>query len=99
MLTACRSVKGGSGTTVVSATLALLLARTSATGALAVDLAGDLPAVLGLTDAGGLGARDWMEAGPDVSDDALARLAVDAGGGLEVVPKGRAAGGTAEDGD
>ncbi len=100
MLTACWSVKGGSGTTVVSATLALLLARTSPSGALAVDLAGDLPTVLGMREPGGLGARDWLEAGPDVSDDALTRLAVDAGCGLRVVPRGTAAvGGDGADGD
>lgn len=99
MLTACWSVKGGSGTTVVAASLALLLARTSPAGALAVDLAGDLPAVLGLPEPGGLGARDWLEAGPDVSDDALTRLAIAGGGGLQVVPRGRAVDCGADDGE
>jgi hypothetical protein len=45
----CWSVKGGSGTTVVSAALGLLLARRGPT--LLVDLAGDLPAALGAPSA------------------------------------------------
>jgi hypothetical protein len=55
--------------------------------------------VLGISEPGGLGARDWLEAGPDVSDDALARLAIHAGGGLDVVPRGRAVDCGGDDGD
>lgn len=48
MLIACWSAKGGVGTTVVAAALAILLARRTPAGALLVDLAGDVPAALGL---------------------------------------------------
>jgi hypothetical protein len=59
VLIACWSAKGGAGTTVVTAALGLVLARRHPAGALLVDLAGDLPAALGLppeagaTDASG----------------------------------------------
>ncbi|MDP9072524.1 MAG: hypothetical protein M3N68_14820 [Actinomycetota bacterium] len=88
MLIACWSVKGGSGTTVVAAALALILARSAAPGTVAVDLAGDLPAVLGLPEPTGAGVSDWLGAGPDVPSDALARLEVDAGQGLRLLPRG-----------
>src|SRR5438874_2279879 len=89
MLVACWSVKGGSGTTVVSAVLAVLLARRSERGAVAADLAGDLPAVLGLDGgAAGAGLLDWMAAGPGVPDGALDRLEVEAGPGLRLLPRG-----------
>ena len=48
MLIACWSSKGGAGTTVVAAALGLVLAARRASGALLADLAGDLPAALGL---------------------------------------------------
>lgn len=87
MLFACWSPKGGSGTTVVAAALGLLLARAAPSGALLADLAGDLPTALGLA-AGptGIGLADWLAAGPDVPDDALERLEVDAGARLRLLP-------------
>ena len=88
MLIACWSVKGGSGTTVVAATLALILARSSASGAVAVDLGGDLPAVLGLPEPEGPGIADWLRADADVLPDALRRLEVDAGRALRLLPRG-----------
>ena len=88
MLVACWSVKGGSGTTVVAATLALILARSSPSGAVAADLGGDLPAVLGMPEPTGSGIADWLRADPDVPADALRRLEVDAGQGLHVLPRG-----------
>jgi Flp pilus assembly protein TadG len=42
--------KGGAGTTVVATALALVLARRDTGGALLVDLAGDVPAVIGHDD-------------------------------------------------
>ena len=54
MLTVCWAAKGGSGTTVVAATLAL-----SAGPALLIDLAGDLPAALGVPEPVGPGLHDW----------------------------------------
>ncbi len=88
MLVACWSSKGGSGTTVVAATLALILAEGAPAGALLVDLAGDSPAALGLAEPQGPGLAGWLAAGPDVPADALARLEVDASRGLRLLPRG-----------
>jgi MinD-like ATPase involved in chromosome partitioning or flagellar assembly len=88
MLVACWSSKGGAGTTVVAATLALLLARRSAQGALLADLAGDAPAALGLPDPGNPGVADWLAAGPEVPPDALSRLERPAGDGLALLTRG-----------
>jgi hypothetical protein len=67
MLTICYAAKGGTGTTVVVATIGL-----SAPGpTLLVDLAGDLPAVLGTADPDGPGVLDWLR-----SDAAPERLRV-----------------------
>jgi hypothetical protein len=85
MFVACWSVKGGSGTTVVSAALALSVAATGH-DALLVDMAGDLPAALGVPEPAGPGLADWFGAGPDVPGDALARLVVDAGPSLALLP-------------
>jgi hypothetical protein len=85
----CWSAKGGSGTTVVAASLALLLARTDAAGALLVDLAGDLPAALGLAEPSGLGLADWLAAGSDVPADGLNRLQVAVRDGLDLLVRGR----------
>lgn len=89
MLVACWSAKGGAGTTVVSATLGLLLARSSASGSLLVDLAGDVPATLARPEPLGPGLTDWLAAGPQVPVDALRRLEVDGAGGARVVPRGQ----------
>ena len=88
MLIACWSPKGGTGTTVVSAALALVLA--SAEPTLLVDLAGDIPAALGLSEPDGPGLVDWLAAGADVPSDALARLEVEAGPRLRLLPRGLA---------
>lgn len=88
MLIACWSSKGGAGTTVVAASLAVLLARRHAGGALLVDLAGDGPAALGLPEPEGPGLAGWLAAGEDVPPDALARLEEDAGCDLRVLPRG-----------
>jgi MinD-like ATPase involved in chromosome partitioning or flagellar assembly len=101
MVIACWSVKGGSGTTVVAAALALRLARSSPSVVLA-DLAGDAPAVLGQPEAAGQGLLDWLAAGPDVAADALDRLALDVAPGLALLPAGARRGqrsGTAGDGE
>ena len=91
MFVACWSAKGGSGTTVVAAALALVLSRSSEEGALAVDLAGDLPAVLGLPEPGGPGLSDWFAAGTSVPFDALGRLEIGVTDGLGLVPRGSGA--------
>ncbi|MEY2426780.1 MAG: hypothetical protein QOI61_2352 [Actinomycetota bacterium] len=87
MLTACWSVKGGSGTTVVAATLVLGALR-AGRAVVAADLAGDLPGVLGLADPAGPGLLDWLDAGGDVPADALARIAHDTPHGVTVIPRG-----------
>jgi len=88
MLVACWSSKGGAGTTVVAASLALLVARRSDSGALLVDLAGAVPAALGLPEPSGPGVAGWLGAGPDVPPDALARLEEPAGPGLALLARG-----------
>lgn len=88
MLLACWSVKGGSGTTVVAAVLASVLARSRPEGVLLADLCGDAPAVLGAPEPSGPGLSDWLRAGRDVPADALHRLEVDLGGGLHLLPRG-----------
>lgn len=88
MLIACWSVKGGSGTTVVACSLAVILARRSSTPAVLADLAGDAPAALGLPEPSGPGLFDWVAAGPDVPGDGLGRLAVDAAPNLTLLPRG-----------
>ncbi len=88
MLVACWSAKGGSGTTVVSAALALLLARSSPAGALVVDLAGDLPAALGVPEPDSPGIAGWLAAGGAAPPDALHRLEVPVGAGVRLLPAG-----------
>ena len=61
MVICCWSSKGGAGTTVVAAALALMLASRSPAGALLVDLGGDAPTALGLPmNAAGPGITDWL---------------------------------------
>ena len=81
----CWSAKGGSGTTVVAAALALVLSQRSATTV--VDLAGDLPAALGIAEPAGPGVREWM-ASPTADAAALARLGVPVSETLQLLPRG-----------
>jgi len=84
----CWSAKGGSGTSVVAAALALLLARAHPAGALLLDTAGDAPAVLGLPEPVSPGLAEWLAAGVGVPADGLARIEVPAAPGLALVPRG-----------
>lgn len=88
MFISCWSVKGGSGTTVVAASLALLLAERSPGGVVLVDLAGDVPAVLGLPEPASPGVADWLAAGTEVPPEGWARLEVPAAPDVHVVPRG-----------
>ena len=88
MLIACWSTKGGTGTTVVAASLALLLARTRPGGAAVVDLGGDVPAALGLFPGSGPGIAGWLAAAPEVPTDALARIEEPAGEQLGLLRRG-----------
>jgi hypothetical protein len=73
MVTLCWAAKGGSGTTVVAAALALSSKRPS----LLVDLDGEIPAVLGLPEPDRPGVADWL--GSEATPDHLANLLVDVG--------------------
>jgi cellulose biosynthesis protein BcsQ len=81
----CWSAKGGCGTTVVVASLGLLLSHSRPT--VVIDLCGDVPAVLGLPEPQGPGVADWL-ASPTADAVALWRLAVDVTPGLQLVPHG-----------
>jgi hypothetical protein len=77
VLACCWSAKGGSGTTVVAAALAVVLSKSSREGALIVDLVGDVPAVLGVTEEStSAGVAEWLDVGEAVPADGLARLEV-----------------------
>jgi MinD-like ATPase involved in chromosome partitioning or flagellar assembly len=92
MLIACWSVKGGSGTTVVSVALASRFARDEGGGAVLADFAGDVPAVLGIPEPSGPGLAEWLAAGDAVPADGLRRLEVEGGPGLVVLPAGEPGG-------
>ena len=89
MLVTCWAAKGGAGCSVVAASLALTWSR-AGHDVLVVDLAGDLPAVLGLPEPTGDGLTDWLTAGPGVPADGLARLEIEAAPRLALVPHGAA---------
>lgn len=84
------AAKGGSGATVTSVGLASTLARASGSEVLLVDLAGDVPAALGVPEPRH-GVSDWLAAPGGPGPDALARLEVDRNG-LSVLGIGRARG-------
>lgn len=88
MLVICWSVKGGSGTTVVASALALTFSYLAPRGALLVDLAGDAPAALGLSEPPSPGVGDWLGSPDDVDDDSLDTLTVSATDRLRVLHRG-----------
>lgn len=88
MITACWSLKGGTGTSVVAAGLALASAHRSAGSTLLVDLAGDIPSILGIAEPSGPGVSQWLRAGPSAPPDALARLETRVTGGLALIHRG-----------
>lgn len=87
MLTVCWSPKGGSGTSVVAAALAV---QTAAAGheCLLVDLDGDQEALLGLPTTTGEGLVDWLGAPEGVPVDALRALEVPVADRLRLLPHG-----------
>lgn len=88
MSTTFWSVKGGVGVSTVAALTALAHAgRGHPT--LLVDLCGDQPALLGLSEPEGPGILDWA-ATPGRPADAISRIALDATPDLRVVPSGAA---------
>ena len=98
MLTVCWAAKGGSGTTVVSCALALLTAAASEpsgqpTGQAAgqatwlIDLAGDVPAAMGLPEPASSGVHEWVLS-PTAAPQALESFGVPAADGLVLIPRG-----------
>jgi MinD-like ATPase involved in chromosome partitioning or flagellar assembly len=84
----CWSVKGGSGTTVVASTLALVHAEKSSRGGLIVDLAGDVPAVLGLAEPSGIGIGEWFAQNENSSRMTLQSIAIQATANLQLISRG-----------
>ena len=80
MVTVCWAAKGGSGTTVVAATLALRAPHPS----LLVDLDGELPSVLGVAEPDRPGVADWIASA--APPDHLADLTVPLDGTTELLP-------------
>ncbi len=87
MVSAFWSVKGGVGTTVIAAAVALAVGRAD-TPALLVDLDGDLPCCLGIAEPAGPGVAEWLAAPEGVPPDALARLETAVHPGLWLLHRG-----------
>lgn len=85
MLIAYWAAKGGSGTSVLAASHALVQAERRPV--LVVDLAGDLPDVFGVgrPDAG---VAEWIAAGESVPSDALDRIARPVAAGISLIARG-----------
>ena len=90
MLLAMWSPKGGSGTSVLAAACAVVLARGPAGACRVADLAGDQAAIFGLASEPELGLADWLDAGPEAPIEALERMAVAVAPGVELLPSGEA---------
>jgi hypothetical protein len=88
VLIACWSSKGGSGTTVVAASLAVALSGLSPGGVLFADFCGDGPAVLGVPEPEGPGLSDWLAAGDEVPSDGISLLEVAVARGVKLLPRG-----------
>ncbi|HEX5587736.1 MAG TPA: hypothetical protein VFZ17_10535, partial [Acidimicrobiia bacterium] len=88
MLLALWSPKGGSGTSVLAAACALVIARGPAGGCRLADLAGDQAAIFGLAGEPELGVADWLDAGAEAPVEALDRLLVEVAPGVALLPTG-----------
>jgi cellulose biosynthesis protein BcsQ len=92
----CWSTKGGSGTTVVSIGLGLAMARQTGNTAIA-DLCGDVATALAADiDETRPGLRQWLASPATVPYDGLRRLTVEVMDGLELMPPGPPATGSAD---
>jgi len=90
VLVALWSPKGGSGTSVLAAACAAVLARHG--GVRLADLGGDQPAIFGLGTDPDTGLADWLATGPEAPIDALDRLTVAAAPGIALIPRGNGPG-------
>jgi hypothetical protein len=81
--TMCWSAKGGSGTTVITASLGLC----SHSPVTLIDLAGDLPAVLGIAEPSGPGILDWLQSSTPI--ERLSDITIDVTEGVQLLPAGR----------
>lgn len=89
MFDVCWSVKGGSGTSVVAVTLALLLTRSAADPTVRlIDFGGDTAAVVGTGEPASEGITDWFASTSAAA--ALDDLAVEVAPGLSLIPRGYA---------
>lgn len=86
MLVCFWSPKGGSGTTVVAVATALVASREAPVRI--ADLAGDVPAVLGLANDPAPGLTEWLRLAPDAPPDSLGRIAVEVAPRLSLLPAG-----------
>lgn len=82
MLTVCWAAKGGSGTTVAASAMALSQPGPT----LLIDLAGDVPLVVGCREAEQPGVFDWLAS--DVGTDRLTRIEQPITDDLAVIPAG-----------
>ncbi len=81
-VTVCWAAKGGSGATLVAATLAL----TCRTDSLLVDLDGQLPMLLGMPEPAGQGVTDWLAS--DAPPTALGNLTREVDRSTRLLPTG-----------
>ena len=92
MMWTVAGAKGGVGTTVIAAALAMECAREAEV--LLVDMAGDQADLLGFGAASLPGVWDWLAAGEDVGPEALDRVAIDVAERLRLLAAGPATGQT-----
>jgi hypothetical protein len=88
------SSKGGVGTSVVAAAIAIELAKTGLDReVLLVDFGGDQPDILGVaqddTLSEAVGVVDWLKSNSDVGIDAIDHLLIDVGPQIRLLPMGR----------
>ena len=85
----CWSVKGGNGTTVVAAALTLVLAQRHEAGARLIDMSGDTPSALGMSEPATEGIAEWLSATDHPGAEALNNLMLPVTAHLGVIPRGR----------
>ena len=83
------STKGGSGTSVITAALAKLVAERNAVGSLLVDTTGDAEHLLAMPpDCQSSGLTDWLAAGASAPADGLRRIESQVAGRFSLLSRG-----------